>query len=211
MKCSRADISRMCRVLCRAERAASMVGQVRSAWRGPAGKRGECIMRVIRHVAAVGAIGLGLLPLAATAAGAAPTHAKNASLAKLTCGATTYDIVTIGGDNTDNTTFTPAHLLASNGALVKGILVPVQFNGFAGTFSDITTSPPTVLQSFNDPTIYNKGNTPNVQKNLFSCTYTITQTFTATADDPSQGIVAGHTYQFQGTGGVTGFAPGKPA
>ena len=158
-----------------------------------------------RRAAATAALAIfGTLPLA-SAATAAPTHAKNASFDVIDCGDGPVSIVSNGGQNVDKTVFTPGHLLDGN-----GVVIP---DTFETTFTIIDVTKSTNL--FSDSETDAKGNSTNALRDPITCTFGGSETFVATADDVAglaqegvTGVDVGDTVTFTFSGTATGFAPG---
>src|SRR5438045_5595892 len=98
----------------------------------PAAEQGETMKRGMRLATLAATVIMGVVPLAAITAGAAPTNAKSASFDTIDCGNGPVDIVSNGGQNVDKTVFTPGHLLDNN-----GVVVPDTFDT-TFTITDVT-------------------------------------------------------------------------
>jgi hypothetical protein len=129
----------------------------------------------------------------ATAATAAPPERE---VIRLVCdNGQTYDIVVNG-----NGAWTPGRDIAST-----GVLVPISFGPFVFTV-DTPTEPPVTEE---DPTVDVKGSgKAGAQRDIFSCTFTETETFTEETElEPGFVVPAGTVVTFTGT--VTGFVTGR--
>lgn len=149
-------------------------------------------------LAAAVAAGTVAAPLAGVA-GAAPSNAKTATPVTISCSnGETYDAVVNSGQS-DGNTFSPAIT-----TLGHTVLVPVAFGPSTFTLTDLDTN--TVIDTQTDPGGQAKGPGATTRANVLDCTFELSGTFVS---DGSDGLVAGHTYEFSGTGSVSGFIPSQ--
>jgi hypothetical protein len=123
-------------------------------------------------------------------AGAAPAVADpvGGDQIHLTCGSTSYDVVS----NKGNGAWTPVHDTRST-----RVFIPTSFGSFTGTIRDANG---TVVDTFTDPASSVKGSgARDAMADIISCTYT----FTEVSDGSDPNFPAGYT--FTGTGDVSGF------
>jgi hypothetical protein len=131
--------------------------------------------------------GLGLALAVPTSFGSsAVADPRNGELIPLTCGSTTYQVVTMG-----NGDYTPAHDANSN-----LMFVPHAFGVFHGELRDASGA---LVYSFDDPAS-TQGS--GKQKNDVSCTFV----FHEVSDGSDPEVPAGWT--FDGSGSVTGQVAG---
>jgi len=127
--------------------------------------------------------GLGLaLAVPASFGSSAVADPQNGELIPLTCGSTTYQVVTNG-----NGDYTPAHDVSSN-----RVFVPHAFGVFHGVLRDASGA---VVESFDEPAS-TQGS--GKQKNDVHCTFA----FHEVSDGSDPEVPAGWT--FDGSGSVTG-------
>ena len=142
------------------------------------------VRRAAARTALTAGLALGLavpLSLAGSVANADP-HDPQGDAFVLTCGNTSYDVVTAG-----NGDWTPAHDTNSNKTFI-----PHTFTGFHGVLRDASGA---VVETFDDPpTTQGSGK----QKNDVSCTFSLHEV--SDGSDPE--FPLGYTFDI--TGGVTG-------
>lgn len=138
--------------------------------------------RAFARALTVAGLSAGLaVPVMAGSTALADPHAEDGTFA-LTCGGTTYQVVTAG-----NGIFTPAHDADSN-----LVFIAHAFTVFHGELRDAAGN---LVDSFDEPAeTQGKGK----QKNDVSCTYS----FHVVSDGSDPEFPAGYT--FDGVGGVTG-------
>ena len=76
---------------------------------------------------------------------------------------------------------------------------------FTPAHDDLVTNE--VVFEETDPSVDVKGSAQPRGRTLMECTYSFTEVFTASADDPD--LIPGRLYRFSGEGAVTGFASGS--